>query len=382
MELEFTAEQEQLRESVHAVLERECPMSLVRSLVEKRWAGGEVEADDLWAHMVELGWPALTIPEAAGGLGLGMVELSVVAEELGRVVGPGPYLPTASQFVPAVRDLGDSEQQSRFLGPVATGEASGTLALAEATGSFEPRDVAVVAEPTSDGAYVLSGTKHYVFEPHVATDLVVVARVPGTTGDSGVGAFVVSRDDVTVNLLPSLDLSRTVGSVELRDVRVRRDRVLGEPGADVTAALRRVVEEAVTALAVELVGTCQTMFDVTLEYAKQREQFGVPIGSFQATKHKFADMLILLERARATGYFAALTIAEDDERRALATSMAKAAAGDAAARIAKEGIQVHGGIGYTWEHDMHLYVRRARSSELLFGTAARHRARVADLVGV
>jgi alkylation response protein AidB-like acyl-CoA dehydrogenase len=124
------------------------------------------------------------------------------------------------------------------------------------------------------------------------------------------------------------------------------------------------------------------MFDVTLEYAKQREQFGVPIGSFQATKHKFADMLLLLERARATAYFAALTIAEDDDRRSLATSMAKAAAADAATKIGKEGIQVHGGIGFTWEHDMHLYVRRAKSSSLLFGTAATHRARVADLIGI
>ena len=382
MELEFSPEQEQLREGVHAVLERECPISLVRALVEKRWTGGDAEPEELWAHMVELGWPALTVPEAAGGLGMGAVELAVVAEELGRVIGPGPYLPTASQFVPAVRELGDAAQRSRFLGAVASGDVTGTLALAESTGSFDPADVAVVAEPTSDGAYILSGSKHYVFEPAVARELVVVARVPGTTGDAGVGAFVVPRDAVSVNVLPSVDLSRTVGSVELRDVRVQPDRVLAEPGADLTAALRRVVEEAVTALAVELVGTCQTMFDVTLEYAKQREQFGVPIGSFQATKHKFADMLILLERARATGYFAALTIAEDDERRALATSMAKAAAGDAVTKIAKEGIQIHGGIGYTWEHDVQLYVRRARSSDLLFGTAAAHRARVADLIGV
>jgi alkylation response protein AidB-like acyl-CoA dehydrogenase len=146
--------------------------------------------------------------------------------------------------------------------------------------------------------------------------------------------------------------------------------------------VRRAVEEASAALAVELVGTCQTIFDVTLEYAKQREQFGVPIGSFQAIKHKFADMLVALERARATAYFAALTIAEDDERRAVAVSTAKAAAGECARLLAKEGIQIHGGIGYTWEHDMHLYVRRARSSALLFGTAADHRARIATLLGL
>ncbi|MBV8949680.1 MAG: acyl-CoA dehydrogenase, partial [Actinobacteria bacterium] len=154
------------------------------------------------------------------------------------------------------------------------------------------------------------------------------------------------------------------------------------PGPDVAAALRRACEESVTALALELVGTCQSIFDITLDYAKQREQFGVPIGSFQATKHKFADMLILLERARATGYFAALTIAEDDPRRTLAASMAKVAAADAAHRLAKEGIQIHGGIGYTWEHDIQLYVRRAQASSMLFGTGAAHRARVADLIGL
>jgi alkylation response protein AidB-like acyl-CoA dehydrogenase len=380
MELEFSAEQDELRDGVRTVLERECPMSSVRSLVEKRWRGGDAEADQLWSRMVELGWPALTVPEAAGGLGLGAVELAVVVEELGRVVAPGPYLPTVSQFVPAVREAGDAEQQARFLGPVAEG-STGTLAIAEASGSFDPERVESVAEPSGDG-FTLRGTKHFVFEPAVADEIVVVARVPGTSGDDGVGAFVVPRDAVSVDTTASLDVSRVVGTVDLRDVHVDTDRVLGEPGPAVAAALRRANDEAVTALAVELVGTCQSIFDVTLDYAKQREQFGVPIGSFQAIKHKFADMLLLLERARATGYFAALTIAEDDDRRRLATSMAKAAAGDAAQKIAKEGIQVHGGIGYTWEHDMHLYVRRAKASSLLFGTAASHRARVADLIGI
>jgi alkylation response protein AidB-like acyl-CoA dehydrogenase len=380
MELEFSAEQDELRDGVRTVLERECPMSSVRSLVEKRWRGGDAEADQLWSRMVELGWPALTVPEAAGGLGLGAVELAVVVEELGRVVAPGPYLPTVAQFVPAVREAGDAEQQARLLGPVAEG-STGTLAIAEASGSFDPERVESVAEPSGDG-FTLRGTKHFVFEPAVADEIVVVARVPGTSGDDGVGAFVVPRDAVSVDTTASLDVSRVVGTVDLRDVHVDTDRVLGEPGPAVAAALRRANDEAVTALAVELVGTCQSIFDVTLDYAKQREQFGVPIGSFQAIKHKFADMLLLLERARATGYFAALTIAEDDDRRRLATSMAKAAAGDAAQKIAKEGIQVHGGIGYTWEHDMHLYVRRAKASSLLFGTAASHRARVADLIGI
>ncbi len=381
MELEFTAEQDELRDGVRAVLERECPMSSVRTLVEKRWHGGDSNADELWSRMVELGWPALTVPESAGGLGLGAVELAVVVEELGRVVAPGPYLPTVSQFVPAVREAGDEEQRARFLSPVAEHGSTGTLAIAEESGGFDPARVAAVAQPSGAG-YTLRGTKHFVFEPDVAAEIVVVARVPGTSGDDGVGAFVVPGDAVTATSLPSVDVSRVVGTVELRDVHVDADRVLGQPGPSVAEALRRACEESVAALAIELVGTCQSIFDVTLDYAKQREQFGVPIGSFQATKHKFADMLILLERARATGYFAALTLAEGDPRRTLAASMAKAAAADAAHKLAKEGIQVHGGIGYTWEHDMHLYVRRAQASSVLFGSAATHRARVADLIGL
>jgi alkylation response protein AidB-like acyl-CoA dehydrogenase len=158
--------------------------------------------------------------------------------------------------------------------------------------------------------------------------------------------------------------------------------VLGDGPTSSAPALRRAIEEATVATALEIVGTSQTIFDVTLEYAKHREQFGVPIGSFQAIKHKFADMIVALERARSTGYFAALTIAEDDERRTTATSVAKAAAGDCQRLLGKEGIQIHGGIGYTWEHDMHLYVKRAKSLEPLFGSAITHRGRIADLLGV
>ncbi len=160
---------------------------------------------------------------------------------------------------------------------------------------------------------------------------------------------------------------------------VERDRLLGDETAPARNAsgLRRAFEEATLAVALETVGTAQTIFDVTLEYAKQRHQFGVPIGSFQAIKHKFADMMISLERARSTAYFAALTIDEDDPRRTTAVSVAKVAAGDCQRLLAKEGIQIHGGIGYTWEHDMHLYVKRMKSNEPMFGTSAEHRARIA-----
>jgi alkylation response protein AidB-like acyl-CoA dehydrogenase len=376
MELEFSEEQDELREGVRAVLARECPMSVVRDEVEKG-----VAPDGLWAHMVELDWPALTVPEDAGGLGLGMVELAVVVEELGRVIAPGPFLPTVTQFAPAVRETGSAEQRTRFLSAVAGGESTGALALTETGGSYDPARVTATATPDGDGV-VLAGTKDAVLGAPSADEIVVVARRPGTDGDDGVGAYVVARDQLTVEPIASLDPSRGLARLTLDGVRVGADRILGEPGPVTATALRRAVDDATTALAIEMVGTCQTIFDVTLEYAKHREQFGVPIGSFQAIKHKFADMLVALERARATGYFAALTIAEDDDRRALAVASAKAAAGDCARHLAREGIQIHGGIGYTWEHDVHLYVRRARAGAALFGTAPGQRAKVAELLGL
>jgi alkylation response protein AidB-like acyl-CoA dehydrogenase len=374
--LEFTSEQDELRDGVRAMLARECPISLVREVVEKG-----TTPDALWTQMVDLGWPALTVPERAGGLGMGAVELAVVVEELGRVLAPGPFLSTVTQFAPVVAEAGSPEQQERFLGGIAAGELTGTLALVEESGSVDAGHVTTTASPDDDG-FVLAGAKETVVEASTADEIAVVARTPGTRGDDGVGAFVVSRADARIDPVDALDPTRPLARVALDGVRIDADRALGAPGPATAEAVRRAVEVATTALAVETVGAAQAIFDITLAYAKQREQFGAPIGSFQAIKHKFADMLVALERARATSYFAALTIAEDDDRRALATSTAKAAAGDCAALIAKEGIQIHGGVGYTWEHDMHLYVRRVKSSSLLFGNAAQHRARVADLIGL
>jgi alkylation response protein AidB-like acyl-CoA dehydrogenase len=379
MELEFTSEQDDLRDSIRAVLAVESPVGLARTVAETR---DPHAADRLWATMTALGWPALTVPEPYGGIGLGMLEAAILAEELGRVIAPGPLLPTITQFVPAVREAGSPEQAQRFLGAVAAGSLRGSLAIVETSGSFDPADATATVAAAGDDV-VVSGEKRFVVEGDGVDELVVVARERGTTGDDGVRAVVVPVAAVDTVEVPRLDGSRRLAHIRLDGVRVARDRVLGA-GGDTSAApaLRRAVEEATVALALEMVGTAQSIFDVTLDYAKQRQQFGVPIGSFQAIKHKFADMMILLERARATGYFAALTIAEDDPRRANATSVAKAAAGDCQRLLAKEGIQIHGGIGYTWEHDMQLYVKRVKSGELLFGTSAAHRARIATLLGV
>ena len=373
MELEFSPDQDELRDSIRAVLVKESPVALARHVTET----GEPPTA-AWNTMVELGWPALTISEAEGGIGLGMIEAGILAEELGRVIAPGPLLSTITAFVPAVRENATADQRTRLLGAVARGEISGSVAVTEATGSYDPAEVE--ATVTIDGAHaVLHGEKRYVVEGDAVDELVVVARTPGTTGDDGVQAVVVPTSAVRARPVPSFDATRRFVHVNLDDVRVDADRVLGTASA---GTLRRAFDEAAVAVALETVGTAQTVFDVTLEYAKQREQFGVPIGSFQAIKHKFADLMVSLERARATGYFAALTIAEDDPRRTSASSVAKVAAGDCQRHFAKEGIQVHGGIGYTWEHDMHLYVKHMRANEPLFGTSAFHRARIATELGV
>jgi len=376
MELEFTEDQEELRDGVRTMLAGECPMTFVRQVVEEG-----ISAEPLWKQMVELGWPALTVPEADGGLGLGAVELAVVVEELGRAVAPGPFLPTTTQFVPLVRELGSAEQRARFLGGVAEGTITGTLALVEPGRGIGLAGLSTTATETGDGV-VLEGTKSYVLEGQAVDELAVVARLASSEADDAVAVCVVPVADVTIEPLAAFDATRGLAQVALDRVVVPADRVLGTPGSVTALGVERALHEAAMGVAVESVGTCQVMFDITLDYAKQREQFGVPIGSFQAIKHKFADLLVALEKARASSYFAALTIAEDDERRAIASSAAKVAAADCERIMSKEGIQLHGGIGYTWEHDMHLYVRRAKSDSLLIGSPGEHRERIARALGL
>jgi alkylation response protein AidB-like acyl-CoA dehydrogenase len=372
MDFDIGDEQEELRTSVRAVLERECPIAVVRDLVEK----GTVP-EQPWRSATELGWPAIAVPERFGGLGLGFVELALVVEEHGRFLAPGPFLATVTQFAPAVREAGTDEQQARFLGGVAAGQLTGALAVSSPAGRCFPPDDSLRARRRGAG-WELTGTRHHVIDGDVADEVVVSARVE--EGD-GVALFVVPRLSLKSARVTSLDASRPIAAIELDGVGVGADRVLGEPGA-CGPALTRALEEATIALALETVGVCQELFDRTLEYAKHREQFGRPIGSFQAIQHRFADMFADIEKARATGYFAAMAVAEDDPRRALAASMAKVAAGDCQRRVAREGIQIHGGIGFTWEHDVHLFVKRAKTGEALFGTSAVHRARIADLLQI
>jgi alkylation response protein AidB-like acyl-CoA dehydrogenase len=270
---------------------------------------------------------------------------------MGRHLVPGPFLPTVTQLVPILQECMPSAVAEQRLSAVAAGELTGALAVAETPSGWPSAPLEASARPAA-GGWVLEGRKRWVLDGDTVDELVVAARIAER---DAVGLSLVPGSDVKTSSPDPLDASRSHADVKLGGAAVPAERVLSVDGG---RALRRALKEATVALAVEMVGACQGLFTMTLEYAQVREQFGVPIGSFQAVKHKLADLYVALERARSAVYFAAMTIAEDDPRRDLAASMAKAAAGDAQQRIVQDGIQLHGGIAYTWEHDAHLYVKR------------------------
>jgi alkylation response protein AidB-like acyl-CoA dehydrogenase len=370
MDLELSDDEAELRDNVRSVLQGICPASVVRSAFD-----GDDVRSTIWRQMVDLGWPALTIPEEHGGLGLGVVEQVLVAEELGRAVVPSPLLATATQFTPAVRELG-GPVAGALLEAVAAGERTGALALAE-DGRWDVAGVETSAR--QDGhRWILDGTKHAIVDGATADEILVVAR-----GPDGLGAFLVEQGAGRAVPRTVLDPTVPVADLHLDGVVVEEERVVGRPGdAGVARALRRSTEEAVVAMAAMTVGVCRRIFEVTVEYSKSREQFDRPIGSFQALKHRMADMYLSVERATALVYFAALTISEDSPERSLAVAAAKVAAGDCQRLVVEDGLQLHGGIGYTWEYDLHFLLKRAKTGDSLLGSRMAHRVHMATLLGL
>ena len=378
MDLELSAEESELRDNVRSVLASVCPPAAVRAVFE-----GKGDPASIWDRMVELYWPALAIAEDHGGLGRGFVEVALVAEELGRAVVPSPYLATVTQFAPAVREVGgDAPLAADLLGRIAGGELTGTVALAE-SGRWEPDAVTATAtaEDTADG-WVLRGTKDAVLDGADADAVLVIARAAGTSGTDGLGAFVVPRAALAATSRTVVDPTLPLADLALDGVVVPTARVVAAPGAaGVAEALDRAGQEAVVALAASTVGACRAIFERTVAYAKERVQYDRPIGSFQALKHRMADMYLAVERATSLCYFAALTIAEEDPQRTTAASMAKAAAGECQRLVVQDGLQLHGGIGMTWEHDLHFLLKRAVAGDALYGNAVHHRARLAPMLG-
>ena len=371
MNLTHTEEQEELGASVRRFLADKAPSEAVR-----RWMESEEGHDPaVWQQMAgQLGLQGLAIPEEQGGAGYGPVELGIVLEELGRALTPTPFFATVALAGQALVASGDAAAQGRWLPGIADGTLTATLALSEEHGGSALDAVTTSAAQDGD-AWALTGTKMFVLDGASADLVLVVARA-----DDGLGLFAVDAGatGMTRTPLDAMDLTRRLARIDL--AATPADRV--GPAGDATEFLQRVVDLAVVALAHEQVGGASACLEAAVEYAKIRVQFDRPIGSFQAIKHKCADLLLEVESARSAAYSAASAAAEDPAELPVAAALAGSYCSEAYTHAAKENIQIHGGIGYTWEHDAHLFLKRAKSSELLFGTPVRHRARLADLIGI
>ena len=371
MDFELSEEQEALRRTVRRFLHERAPLAYVRVMLDDdRGTSGEV-----WRGLADLGVTGLLVPEEHGGAGMGMVDVGVVLEELGRAVHPGPFLSSAVAAVSTVLAVGSSADRADLLPGLADGSMTGTLALLEPDGRAGWRAPGVRLEGDR-----LSGTKVMVPDA-VAADIVLVAAAC----DDGLGVFAVDAraGGVRITPTPTVDGTRKHGTVVLDGAPGRR---LGGRGTDATDAIAVVVDRVLAALVVDGLGAAEVALEMAVAYAKERTQFGRPIGSFQAVQHLCADMLMSLELGRAGAYYAlwaADQAAAGPEQRAeahRAATMAKAFAGDAFFRIGATAIQVFGGIGFTWEHDVHLFYKRLLTLQQAHGTGTEHLEELADLI--
>jgi alkylation response protein AidB-like acyl-CoA dehydrogenase len=372
MDFAFSEEQEMLRSATRDFLAKECGSKVVRKLMD----GADAYDPALWKKMSGLGWTSLGIPEQYGGAG-SFLDLIVVLEECGRALLPGPFFATMGLAVPALIEAGSEAQKKEALGAIAEGKARATLALTEASGRWDAAGVTLSAKPAG-GGWRLDGVKLFVPDAEGAEYLVVAARTRGE-GEEGISLFLVKGrpKGMTVTQMQTLDMTRRWSEMRFDGVELGADALMGAPHK-AWPALKRTLEWATAALCAEMVGGAQKVLESSTEYAKTRHQFGKPIGIYQAVSHKLADMLVLSESGRSATYYAAWAVEADAPDRALASSMAKAYVSDAYRKVAGDGIQVHGGIGFTWEHDMHLYFKRAKASEVTLGDATYHRELVAQ----
>ncbi|HEX6476456.1 MAG TPA: acyl-CoA dehydrogenase family protein, partial [Acidimicrobiales bacterium] len=350
MNFAFSEEQEELRRSVRRFLDDKSPIPEVRRLMET--TDGYDPA--VWAQMgTQLGLQGLAIPEEHGGSGFTYVELIVVLEEMGRSLLCAPYFATIALAANAILSSGDDGAKKELLPGIATGDTIATLAFTEDNGRWDEEGIATTATKAGDG-WTLDGHKMFVVDGHVANLLVVAARTP-----AGLSLFAVegSASGLTRTPLATMDQTRKQARLELAGTP---GRLIGTDGG-ASAGLSRTLDLAAVALAAEQVGGAQRCLDMSVEYAKERVQFGRPIGSFQAIKHKCADMLLEVESAKSAAYYAGWAAADSSDELPVVASLAKAYCSDAYFHAAAENIQIHGGIGFTWEHDAHLYFKRAKS---------------------
>ena len=356
MEFGLSESQQMLKDNARKFFAGECPMEEVRRLMETDTAYDEV----LWAKMAEQGYLGIIFPEEYGGVGLGKVELILLMEETGRALLPGPFFSTVALAGAALDATATPEQKKRYLAPICGGEARSTLAILEEAASWNVADLRMTS---ANGE--LTGEKLFVPDAKVANFMIVAAQD---------GVFVVDAKarGIDVEPMDAMDPTRKVYSVRFNHTPAEK---LGNAGG-----LARSLDIAAAALVAEMVGGMQRTLDITVEYAKMRKQFGKPIGMFQAVQHQCADMYVETESARSAVYYAAWALEENVPDAAVAVSIAKMYASDAGRTVGNRGIQVHGGMGFTWENDLHLYYRRAKASETTLGDSVWHRERIARLV--
>jgi alkylation response protein AidB-like acyl-CoA dehydrogenase len=356
MQFGLSESQEFLKDSARKFFAGECPSAETRRLMETDTAYDAA----LWSKLTDQGYTGIIFPEEYGGVGLGKVELMLLMEEAGRALLPGPFFSTVVLAGSVLDAIASPARKKKYLAPICRGEARATVAILEASASWNPRDVQLTAANNK-----LTGEKLFVSDAAVADFILVVARN---------GVFIVNAKapGLRITRMSAMDLTRKLYVVQFKDTPAE---LLGS-----TSELASAFDIASAALAAELVGGMQRTLDITVEYAKTRKQFGKPIGMFQAVQHQCADMYLETESARSAVYYAGWALEENAPDASAAVSIAKMYASDAGRTVGNRGIQIHGGMGFTWENDVHLYYRRAKASENAFGDATFHRERLASFI--
>jgi alkylation response protein AidB-like acyl-CoA dehydrogenase len=356
MEFGLSESQEILKDSAQKFFAGECPMEEVRRLMETDTAYDE----KLWAKLAEQGYTGIIFPEEFGGVGLGKVELILLMEEAGRALLPGPYFSTVPLAGSIIDAVASPEHKKKYLTPICEGKARATVAVLEAGASWNLADLTM-----SGAGSKITGEKLFVTDAAVANFILVVAK-------DGIYAVDANAAGMTITPMAGMDLTRKIYTIKFKDTPAEK---IGD-----TKNVSRAFDIATAALVGEMVGGMQRTLDVTVEYAKMRTQFGKPIGMFQAVQHQCADMYLETESSRSAAYYAAWALEENIPEASVAVSIAKAYASDAGRTVGNRGIQVHGGMGFTWENDVHLFYRRAKASETAFGDSIFHRERLARQV--
>jgi len=374
MEFSLNEEQEMLKTMARDFLAKECPKTLVRELMEDEVG----HSPELWKKIAEVGWLGLIFPEEYGGSGMNFRDLTILFEEMGRAMLPGTFFSTLILAGLPILTAGNDEQKKEYLPKIANGEAVFTLAALEEDGDLWPEGIQLKAVRRGED-YIIDGTKLFVPDAKAADYILVAARTKRTANpEEGITLLLVDTTEwgIYASPLKTMDETRKQYDVVFNNVPVSAKNIIGEVDQG-WPILKDMALKATAALCAEMVGGGEWVLETTVNYAKDRMAFGVPIGSFQIVKHKCADMYSALEYARSLMEWAAEAIKDEAPNAATAVSMAKSYCGDAYRQVTDHGVQIHGGIGFTWDHDMHLYFKHARSSDTAFGDSNYHRELIA-----